>query len=73
MVGQEIAIHVDTYLFTTNHMRVSKGCFQMQWEFTTSEDTMEVNQCLNLQGALLSFGVGDMVGNLDETQADITL
>ena len=54
-------------------MSVSKGCFQMQWEFTTSEDTMEVNQCLNLRGALLSFGVGDMVGNLDETQADITL
>ena len=45
----------------------------MQWEFITSEDTMEVDQCLDLQGALLSFIVGDMVGKLDETQADITL
>ena len=58
-----------------NFMKVSKSnaCFQMQWEFTTTEDTMEVNQCSDLQGALLSFIAGDMAGKLVETQADITL
>ena len=45
----------------------------MQWEFTTSEDIMEVDQCLDQQGALFCSIAGDMDGKLVETQAVIGL